>query len=126
MGIESLGTLPGPHTDKPGALCGWVRGCVAGELEVPLNGQRSLGGSGGVSGPFGAKSRKPHVVQSEGREVPGLYWGPWVFVQVTTGKRRSHISLDPQITPGGPLPGRWDNTLVLESSVLSALGTLVF
>ena len=33
-----------------------------------------------MSGPFGAKSRKPHVVQSEGREVPGLYWGPWVLL----------------------------------------------
>ena len=49
-------------------------------LRYPLDGQRSLRGSGGVSGPFGAKSRKPHGVQSEGREVPGLYWGPGSFM----------------------------------------------
>ena len=49
-------------------------------LRYPLDGQRSLRGSGGVSGPFGAKSRKPRVVQSEGRKVPGLYWGPRVLL----------------------------------------------
>ena len=49
-------------------------------LRYLLDGQRSLRGSGAVSGQFGAKSRKPHVVQSEEREVPGLYWGPWVLL----------------------------------------------
>ena len=33
-----------------------------------------------MSGAFGAKSRKPHMVQSEGRQVPGLYWGSWVLL----------------------------------------------
>ena len=33
---ERLGVFLGPHIDKLGALCGWVRGCVAGEVEVPL------------------------------------------------------------------------------------------
>ena len=33
---ENLGVLLGPHTDKLGALCGWVRGCVARKIEVSL------------------------------------------------------------------------------------------
>ena len=33
---ENLGILLGPHTDKPGALCGWVRSYVAGKIEVSL------------------------------------------------------------------------------------------
>lgn len=48
--------------------------------------------------------------------------GPVASVKATVrkalgllGKRQSHISSDPQITPGGPLPGCWDNTLVLDS-----------
>ena len=35
IGDREPGRIAGSHTDKPGALCGWVRGCVAGEFEVP-------------------------------------------------------------------------------------------
>lgn len=31
---ELLCGLLGPPIDKPRILCGWVRGCVAGEIEV--------------------------------------------------------------------------------------------
>ena len=69
--------------------------------------------------------------------LPPQSRGPVTSVKVTVrkalglcsgdnGEEMTHISSDPQITPGGPLPGRWDNTLVLDSSVLSALGTLIF
>ena len=35
IGDREPGPIARSHTDKPGALCGWVRVCVAGELEVP-------------------------------------------------------------------------------------------
>ena len=68
--------MPGPHTDKPGALCGWVRGCVAGELEVPSGWSAESEGKWWGVRTIWSKEQKATRGAIRGKEISWSVLGP--------------------------------------------------
>lgn len=98
IGDREPGPIAGSHTDRPGVLCGWVRGCVAGELEVPSGWSDESEGKWWGVRTIWSKEQKATRGATRGKGSSGSVLGPWVLLSCSHACLKNLQSLSFMLT----------------------------